>query len=163
VLRPTSGIRGWHGTRSDRAACLSRMAFLTPSSTSLPSASMVFLSGGGSSIPAVSLNTHLSSCKFCHARRLLALDLSSSSRIAWSSCGLIDMVGNVHPHTTPWSRRMSGHREQFVFNIFRISHLWSRGCCIFRKQLSLLAMDALAAGESCYGFLLSSCLNSSLR
>jgi hypothetical protein len=54
-------------TNSARASCRSRSALRTPSLTILPSGSIVFRAGGGSSIPQTSSITHLISARFSHA------------------------------------------------------------------------------------------------
>jgi hypothetical protein len=52
---------------------------------------MVFLAGGGRSIPAESFNTQRISCKFSHARRREDLLASNSSRSFWIPSGVIDI------------------------------------------------------------------------
>ena len=53
---------------------------------------IVFLAGGGRSIPAISLMTQRISWRFSHARLRDALDASRSSSSFWRSCSVIDMV-----------------------------------------------------------------------
>jgi hypothetical protein len=85
-------------TRSVRTIYRSLIAFRTPSFTILPSRSIVFLAGGGSSGPAESFSTFRISCRF-PARRRDALDASNSSSTFWSSCG--SMRTTVF-NTTQW-------------------------------------------------------------
>jgi hypothetical protein len=60
------------------------IALRTQSFTSLPSRSIVFLAGGGRSIPAASFSTHRISCRFSHALLRDALDAQKFLEPTWN-------------------------------------------------------------------------------
>jgi hypothetical protein len=97
--RRSSGSRGLHERDRLRRSADHVWPCSAPTLTILPSRSIVFLAGSGSSMPAASFSTQRISCRFSHARLRDALDASSSSSSFWSSSGVIDMAYSVRVNT----------------------------------------------------------------